>query len=66
MMKLGVAAKVSDSSVWLLPLPYGETGYMMRASASLRQFWLTHADAFHLEIEKKRATKARSAQASAS
>jgi len=25
---------------------------MMRASASLRQFWLTHADAFHLEIEK--------------
>ena len=30
----------------------GETGYMMRASASLRQVWLTHADAFHLDIEK--------------
>ena len=25
----------------------------MRASASLRQFWLTDADAFHFEIEKK-------------
>ena len=66
MMKLGVAAKVSDSSVWLLPLAYGETGYMMHSSASLRQFWLTHADAFQFETEKKRATKARSLQASGS
>ena len=65
MMKLGVAAKVSDSSVWLLPLAYGETEYMKHSSASLRQFWLTHADAFHFEIEK-RATKARSLQASGS
>ena len=24
----------------------------MHSSASLRQFWLTHADAFHFEIEK--------------
>ena len=40
MKKLGVDAKVSDSSVWLLPLFYGETGCTMHQQVSDSSGWL--------------------------
>ena len=40
MKKLGVDAKVSDSSVWLLPLHYGETGCTMHQQVWDSSGWL--------------------------
>ena len=51
--RLIVDGKVSDSSVWLMLMHYGETG-ILRASRSLRQLCLTYADALHFDIEKTR------------
>ena len=69
MTKLGVADKVSDTSVWLLPLPYGETGYMMvKLKVSDKDACISKSQTVLIDScwcisfwnWKKRATKARS------